>query len=182
MTAPREIVLHRGYATSPEDVWAAFTESDRLARWFGRYTGHGRPGGTVELTVTGELDAGGEVADPVTVAVHECAPPHRLVVEVPSNGTGSWWIAVDIAPEGDGAALTFATGRAPEKARADASWRIDPSRREDDTPSRPCVSGAPRRAGFGFVSSSVPACSETAPAGAWPPWLNRRRASWTCNG
>ena len=129
MTAPREIVLHRGYATSPEDVWAAFTESDRLARWFGRYTGHGRPGGTVELTVTGELDAGGEVADPVTVAVHECAPPHRLVVEVPSNGTGSWWIAVDIAPEGDGAALTFTQrlvdGITAEEVTAGWRWYLD---------------------------------------------------------
>jgi uncharacterized protein YndB with AHSA1/START domain len=129
MTAPREIVLRRGYATSPEDVWAAFTESDRLARWFGRYTGHGRPGGTVELTVTGELDAGGEVADPVTVAVHECAPPHRLVVEVPSSGTGSWWIAVDIAPEGDGAALTFTQrlvdGITAEEVTAGWRWYLD---------------------------------------------------------
>ena len=43
-TAPREIVLHRHYATPAEDVWAAFTESDRLARWIGHYTG-ARPGG-----------------------------------------------------------------------------------------------------------------------------------------
>jgi uncharacterized protein YndB with AHSA1/START domain len=129
MTAPREIVLHRGYATSPEDVWAAFTESDRLARWFGRYTGNGRPGGSVELTVTGELDAGGEIAEPVTVAVHECAPPHRLVVEVPSNGTGSWWIAVDIAPDGDGAALTFTQrlvdGITAEEVTAGWRWYLD---------------------------------------------------------
>ena len=82
-TAPREIVLHRRYATSAEDVWAAFTESERLARWIGHYTGRGRAGGTVEFTVTGELDAGGEVAEPVTVTIHECAPPHRLVVDVP---------------------------------------------------------------------------------------------------
>src|SRR6185312_1264979 len=50
-TAPREIVLHRRYATSAEDVWAAFTESDRLARWIGHYIGRGQAGGTVEFTV-----------------------------------------------------------------------------------------------------------------------------------
>ncbi len=126
-TAPREIVLHRRYATSAEDVWAAFTESERLARWIGHYTGRGRPGGTVEFTVTGELDAGGGVAEPVTVTIHECAPPHRLVVDVPEYGTDgarSWWVAVDIAPDGDGAALTF-TQRpvdGPSTAEVTAGW------------------------------------------------------------
>jgi len=131
-TAPRDIVLHRHYATSAEDVWAAFTESDRLARWVGHYTGRGRSGGTVEFTVTGELDAGGGVADPVTVTIHECAPPHRLVVDIPehgSDGARSWWIAVDIAPDGDGAAVTFTQRPVDGVAAADItagwSWYLD---------------------------------------------------------
>ena len=131
-TAPRDIVLNRHYATSAEDVWAAFTESDRLARWIGHYTGRGRAGGTVEFTVTGELDAGGEVAEPVTVTIHECAPPHRLVVDIPEragDGARSWWIAVDIAPDGDGAAVTFTQrpvdGVAAVDITAGWSWYLD---------------------------------------------------------
>ena len=143
-TAPRDIVLHRHYATSAEDVWAAFTESDRLARWIGHYTGRGRAGGTVEFTVTGELDAGGAVADPVTVTIHECAPPHRLVVDIPepgSDGARSWWIAIDIAPDtapdiapdgptdGDGATVTFTQRPVDGVTAADItagwSWYLD---------------------------------------------------------
>jgi uncharacterized protein YndB with AHSA1/START domain len=128
-TAPRDIVLHRRYATSAEDVWTAFTDSDRLERWIGRYTGRGKPGGTVELTVTGELDAGGGIADPLTVTIHECSPPHRLVVEVPEGSGGSWWIAVDITADGDGAALTFTQrlveGLTVEDVTAGWNWYLD---------------------------------------------------------
>ena len=63
----RTVVVQREYADPIGDVWTALTESDRLARWLGHYTGTGGAGGTVELTMTGEVDAGGEVAAPVTV-------------------------------------------------------------------------------------------------------------------
>ena len=103
-----------------------------MARWIGHYTGGGRAGGTVEFTVTGELDAGGEVAEPVTVTIHECAPPHRLVVDIPEHARDdarSWWIAVDIAPDGDGAAVTFTQRPVDGVAAADItagwSWYLD---------------------------------------------------------
>jgi uncharacterized protein YndB with AHSA1/START domain len=123
MTAPPEIRLLRRYPDPVEDVWAAFTESDRLARWFGSYTGTGRPGGTVELTVTGEVDAGGEVAAPVTVAVHECAAPHRLVVEIP-EGEGSWRVTVELAAAGTGTEVVFHQQVLPgvDAGDLDAGW------------------------------------------------------------
>lgn len=101
------LVLRREYPDPIEDVWAAFTDSDRLARWFGCYVGHGRPGGTVELIVTGEVDAGGDIAAPVTVTIHECEPPHRLVVDIPEVDGPPWRVAVDLTPSGsDGQATS----------------------------------------------------------------------------
>ena len=126
MAAPLEI--RRRYPDPVEDVWRAFTESDRLARWFGSYTGTGRPGGTVELTVTGEVDAGGEVAAPVTVTVHECAAPHRLVVEIP-EGDGSWRVGVELAAAGSGTEVVLrqrlGPGVDPGEVEAGWSWYLD---------------------------------------------------------
>ena len=51
------MVLRRHYSDPVEDVWAAITESDRLARWIGTWTGEPREGGTVSFTMTGEVDA-----------------------------------------------------------------------------------------------------------------------------
>ncbi len=102
------LVLHRRYPEPVEDVWAALTESDRLARWAGSYTGTGRPGGTVEVTWTGEVDAGGEVAAPVTVTIHECDPPNRLVVELP-QAEDSWHVAVTLSPDPDRPGETLMT-------------------------------------------------------------------------
>ncbi|GAA4700563.1 hypothetical protein GCM10023215_44190 [Pseudonocardia yuanmonensis] len=121
----RTLTLHRSYPDPVDDVWAAFTDSARLARWFGSYTGTGRPGGTVELTVTGEVDAGGEVADPVTVTIHECAAPHRLVVEVPEGPEGqAWLIEVTLTAAGASTDLLFVQRLLPglDAADVEAGW------------------------------------------------------------
>jgi uncharacterized protein YndB with AHSA1/START domain len=125
MTAPREIVIRKQYPDPVEDVWAAVTESDRLGRWFGTYTGRGRPGGTVEFTVTGEVDAGGEVAAPVTVTIHECDAPRRLVVDIPEDGARAWRVAVDIEPDGAGTVLVFTQEvvEGMNVADVEAGWR-----------------------------------------------------------
>ncbi|GAA0276935.1 SRPBCC domain-containing protein [Cryptosporangium japonicum] len=101
------IVLHRTFADPIEDVWAAITESDRLARWIGHYEGTGGTGGTVEFTTTGELDAGGEVDEPATVQIVECSPPHRLVVDMPSYDGGVWHLAATLSGHGSGTTLVF---------------------------------------------------------------------------
>lgn len=125
MTAPHEIVLRKEFPDPVEDVWSAVTDSSRLGRWFGTYTGRGRVGGTVELTVTGEVDAGGEVAEPVTVTIRECDAPRRLVVDIPESATSSWRVALDIAPDGDGSVLVFTQRVADGVDATDvaAGWR-----------------------------------------------------------
>lgn len=121
----RRLTLHREYPDPIDDVWAAFTESDRLARWYGTYTGHGRPGGTVELTITAEADAGGEVGAPTTVTVVECEAPRRLVVDIPESATRIWRVAVDLTPAGDGTVLVFTQDVAEglDLADVEAGWR-----------------------------------------------------------
>ncbi|MCE0761490.1 SRPBCC domain-containing protein [Pseudonocardia kujensis] len=126
----RLLTVRRSYPDPIDDVWAAFTDSARLARWFGTYTGTGRPGGTVELTITGEVDAGGAVADPVTVTIHECAAPHRLVVEVPEGADGQTWLLdVTLGPAGEGTDLVFRQrlipGLDPADVEAGWSWYLD---------------------------------------------------------
>lgn len=121
----RLVVLHRDYPDSIDEVWSAFTTSERLGRWFGTFVGEGGPGGTVSLTVTGEVDAGGEVAEPVTVTVHDCAPPHRLVVEIPENDSPrSWLITVTLAATAKGTTLQFEQHLTDglETADVEAGW------------------------------------------------------------
>jgi uncharacterized protein YndB with AHSA1/START domain len=126
---PRTLTLRRTYPDPIDDVWAAFTDSARLARWFGSYTGTGRPGGTVELTITGEVDAGGTVAQPVAVAIHECVAPRRLVVEIPDDGGSSWLVEVDLTGSREGTDLVFTQrlipGLDPAEVEAGWNWYLD---------------------------------------------------------
>ncbi|MFI5952382.1 SRPBCC domain-containing protein [Cryptosporangium sp. NPDC051539] len=101
------LVFHRTFPDPIEDVWATLTDSDRLARWYGHYEGTGGTGGTVELTITGEVDAGGKEGDPVTVSILECVPPHRLVVEMAPEGEGTWHLAATLSEHAGGTTLLF---------------------------------------------------------------------------
>jgi uncharacterized protein YndB with AHSA1/START domain len=127
------VVLRREYPDPIQEVWGAVTESDRLARWIGSYTGSGGVGRTVEFTLTGEVDAGGEVAPPTTVTILECEPPRRLVVDIPDPEGGgpdrSWRVAVTLHEEPGGTVLIFeqrlAQGVGPADVEAGWSWYLD---------------------------------------------------------
>jgi uncharacterized protein YndB with AHSA1/START domain len=123
--AGRTVVLHREYPDPIDDVWAALTRSDRLARWIGSDTGEGGAGRTVEFTLTGEVDAGGAVAAPATVTVLECVPPRRLVVDIPAEEGRAWRVAVTLDGDGGRTALRFEQEIVPGVDPADvaAGWR-----------------------------------------------------------
>lgn len=91
--------FRREYPDPPPQVWPALTESDRLARWFGSFTGDARPGGTVELTMTSAEDAGGA---PSSVRIVDCDPPHRLEVSIAEPDADPWEITVTLADAPDG--------------------------------------------------------------------------------
>ncbi|MEJ2862879.1 SRPBCC domain-containing protein [Actinomycetospora flava] len=118
-------VWRREYPDPVEDVWAAITESERLGRWIGTWTGEPRVGGTVSFTLTGEVDAGGEVDEPTDVLILACDPPRHLVVEFPAPDEQSWHLDLTVEAHEKGAVLVFAQrlveGVTP--ADIDAGWR-----------------------------------------------------------
>jgi uncharacterized protein YndB with AHSA1/START domain len=117
--------LTRTYPVPIDDVWAALTVSERLGRWFGTFTGDGPE---YLVTITGEVDAGGEIGTPTPATVHECEAPRRLVVEMPEGGV-SWTVAVDLATVAAGTVLTFGQelpeGLDEDDIRKGWDWYLD---------------------------------------------------------
>lgn len=87
--AARGVTLERPYDTSPEDLWDAITNPERLPRWFLPVTGELRLGGRYQL----EGNAGGTIT--------ECVPPEALSMTWEFAGEMSW-VEVRIAAEADG--------------------------------------------------------------------------------
>jgi len=90
----------RSYGDPVDDVWSALTESDRLARWFGTWSGDPATG-SVELLMVED-----EGAAPQTVAILECRPPTRLVVDLPSPD-GTWRLSVSLRADAGRTTLVF---------------------------------------------------------------------------
>ena len=74
----RVLIATRSYDTTPEDLWDALTNSDRLARWFLPISGELKLGGHYQF----EGNAGGEI----TI----CEPPNHLAVTWGMHGQTSW--------------------------------------------------------------------------------------------
>ena len=79
--------------------------------------------------MTGEVDAGGEVAPPVTVTIVECDPPRRLVLDIPEGDGPPWRVAVSLTEEGGRTVLLFEQrvvgGVSPADVEAGWSWYLD---------------------------------------------------------
>lgn len=90
----------RRYDDPVSDVWSALTEPDRVARWFGVWTGDPSTG-TVQLLMTQD-----EGSTPQTVKILECAPPARLLVDLPSPD-GTWRLSVTLTEDGGVTTLRF---------------------------------------------------------------------------
>lgn len=90
----------RTFPEPVEEVWSALTEPDRLARWFGRWTGDPATG-TVDVVMTAEDDD-----TPQRVRIDECEPPTRLAVELPTSD-GPWPLSATLRGRDGGCELTF---------------------------------------------------------------------------
>jgi uncharacterized protein YndB with AHSA1/START domain len=66
------LTITREFRAPIEDVWAAVTESERLARWIGTWTGD-PTSGRVAWTMTAE-----GVTEPGDMDIRECDPPRVL--------------------------------------------------------------------------------------------------------
>ena len=99
------VVFERTFKAPIADVWAAVTESDRLSRWIGNWTGD-PASGSVSFYMTAEAaDAPEE-----KIFIDECHEPTRLVMRSarPDDHSEVWSWQIDLA-EADGVTtLTFA--------------------------------------------------------------------------
>ncbi|CAN5299474.1 hypothetical protein BH20ACT5_BH20ACT5_01480 [soil metagenome] len=90
----------RSYDEPSAEVWSALTESDRMARWFGTWTGDPAPG---QVTVHMTEDEG---SYPQTATILECDPPSRLVVDLPSPD-GTWRLSAALTEREGTTTLVF---------------------------------------------------------------------------
>lgn len=72
------VVASRTYSTTPEDLWNAITDPERLQRWFLPVSGELRLGGRYQL----EGNAGGTITG--------CQPPEMLALTWEYGGDLSW--------------------------------------------------------------------------------------------
>jgi uncharacterized protein YndB with AHSA1/START domain len=89
------VVFERTFTAAITDVWAAVTESDRLERWFGTWTGDPASG-----SVTVLMNAEGDNAQPSTFTIDRCEPPRLLGVSAVDE-YGTWILTVELAAAGD---------------------------------------------------------------------------------
>jgi uncharacterized protein YndB with AHSA1/START domain len=92
----RTITVSRVYDTSPEDLWEACTDPERIARWFLPISGDLRPGGRFAF----EGNASG--------TIERCEAPHTVDATWEYGGQVSW-IELRLTPEPGGRAR-FALG------------------------------------------------------------------------
>lgn len=82
------VTASRTYETTPDDLWDALTNAERIPRWFLPVTGELREGGRFQL----EGNAGGEIL--------ACTPPRHLAVTWEFGG-GVSWLDVELAAESE---------------------------------------------------------------------------------
>jgi uncharacterized protein YndB with AHSA1/START domain len=91
------LTLTREFRAPIEDVWASVTESDRLARWIGTWTGD-PTSGRVGFTMTAE-----GATEPDDMEIRECVPPRLLRL---TSHLG-WQLDLHLTEEDGVTTLTF---------------------------------------------------------------------------
>jgi uncharacterized protein YndB with AHSA1/START domain len=89
------LFVTRTFRAPIDDVWAAITEPDRVARWLGTWSGDPATGTVLfAMTFEGQEPPGDEME------IRECEPPRRLAV-TSQVGEHRWYLDVDLS-EADG--------------------------------------------------------------------------------
>jgi uncharacterized protein YndB with AHSA1/START domain len=96
------LVQTRQFRAPIEDVWAAVTEPERLARWIGSWEGD-PASGSVQFRMLFEGDD--HAAE--TMTIRACEPPHRLHL-TSQVGDESWLLELDLTHADGVTTLTFA--------------------------------------------------------------------------
>jgi uncharacterized protein YndB with AHSA1/START domain len=97
----RRLVIEREFRAPIDDVWAAVTEPERLARWIGVWTGD-PASGHVQFAMTAES----EDATADDMEIRECDPPRRLAV-TSQVGDERWQLELELVERDGVTVLTF---------------------------------------------------------------------------
>jgi uncharacterized protein YndB with AHSA1/START domain len=90
----KAVTLRREYPFPVEDVWSAWTDPERAARWLGEIRGEARPGSTIELCMSPPD------SDIATLTILLCEPPSRLLVKWEWPDEGDSYVDLRIEPLG----------------------------------------------------------------------------------
>jgi len=88
------VVFERTFTAPITDVWAAVTESDRLERWIGTWTGDPASG-----SVQFRMNAEGDEVPEATYVIERCEPPRLLGIKA-GDSAGVWTLAVELSESG----------------------------------------------------------------------------------
>lgn len=100
--------FERHYRATPEELWAAWTEPERIARWLGAEV----VGGPIAAGGTFRLEWGPDPDSQVELVVHELRAPRLLEWQWTINGEPPTLLRVELAPAGDGGTLLVLDHRA----------------------------------------------------------------------
>lgn len=142
------LVQTREFRAPIEDVWAAVTEPERLARWIGSWTGDPESGSVLFRMLFEGEDHAGE-----TMEIRACDPPHRLHL-TSQVGDQRWLLELDLTHAGGITTLTFSQpGVTQEQVGdvgpgwdyyldrlVDAETGVDPARRDFERDYYPATS------------------------------------------
>jgi uncharacterized protein YndB with AHSA1/START domain len=111
--------MKRRYATDVEDLWAAITQPERLARWYGNVEGDLNVGGEFTAFVHGSHWEGRGRID-------VCRAPSRLEVTMWEAGGAPSIVTAEVTADGDGSVLVIERRGVPlDKAYAyGAGWHV----------------------------------------------------------
>ena len=101
----RTVTIARVFDTSPEDLWDACTDPERISRWF--------------LPISGDLRLGGRYAfeGNASGTIERCEPPARVDATWEFGGQTSW-VELRLTPEPDGRARFALRPHRPRRRRA----------------------------------------------------------------
>src|SRR6476660_4990541 len=96
------LVLTRTFGAPIDDVWAAVTEPERMARWIGTWSGDP----ATKRVAFRMLFEDGDPGDGDDVEIRECDPPRRLAVTTYA-GEFSWQLELDLSERDGVTTLVF---------------------------------------------------------------------------
>lgn len=95
--------MSRRYPAPVTDVWAAWTDPERTARWLGAVSGDLRPGGEALLVMAEDVE--------VPCLITACDPPRRLAVTWRHPGEPESAAEIRLRADGDGTILELEHAR-----------------------------------------------------------------------